>query len=281
MATTDLYTVVGSLSPTRHCLRFLGGDVDDGVQVDALAAAIVAGNHSNGTISAWISVPDDTGTYTILGAGDADAVEYMQFQVAAGKLQFKIYDGGATQVDVISTNRVIPIHTWTHVAVVQDGKRPWLYVNGVLVAMTDTTATDLGQWFDDTDGIDGAHIGASDSIAGGALLTNEFKGYISDVKVWSATSATRAALTADEVLDDFRGKTNTTGLLAHYKFDGDVLNRANEGTYNGTIVGALIYCDANEFASRLTFGCGTPVTADNIVMMAQNGQGFALVVQQA
>lgn len=280
MATTDLYTVVGSLSPTRHCLRFLGGDVDDGVQVDALAAAIVAGNHTKGTISSWVMCPDDTGTYTIFGAGDADAVEYLQFQIAAGKLQFKIYDGGATRVDVISTNRVIPIHQWTHVAVTQDGSRPYLYVNGQLVAMTDTTATELGQWFDDTDGIDGAHIGASDSIAGGALLTNEYKGYISDVKVWSGTAST-AALTADQVYQDYQGVTNTTSLLAHYKFDGDVLNRANEGTYNGTIVGALVYCDANEFASRLTFGCGTPVTADNIVMVAQNGQGFALVVQQA
>lgn len=280
MATTDLYTVVGSLSPTRHALRFLGGDVDDGVQVDALAAAIVAGNHTKGTISAWINVPDDTGTYCIFGAGDADAVEYVYFAVVAGKLQFKIVDGGATRVQIDTTNRVIPIHTWTHVTLVQDGSRPYFYVNGQLVAMTDTTMTEPGQWFDDTDGIDGAHIGAADSIAGGALLTLEFKGYISDVKVWSGTAST-AALTADQVYQDYQGVSNTTSLLAHYKFDGDVLNRANEGTYNGTIVGALIYCDANEFTSRLTFGCGTPVTADNICMMAQNGQGMALVVQQA
>lgn len=280
MATTDLYTVVGSLTPTRHAMRFLGGDVDDGIQVDALVAAIVAGNHTKGSITAWIMVPDDTGTYTIFGAGDANAVEYMEFKVAAGKLQFDIYDGGATRVDVISTNRVIPPHTWTHVALVQDGSRPYLYVNGEKVAMTDTTATELGQWFDDTDGIDGAHIGCSDSIAGGALLTNEFKGYISDFKVWSSTAAT-AALTEEQVKADFRGASYTTTLLAHYKMEGDVLNRANEGTYNGTIVGALIYVDANEFASRLSFGCGTPVTADNIVIMSDNGVGFGFVVQQA
>lgn len=280
MATTDIYTIVGSLSPTRHALRFIGGNVDDGVQVDALAAALVSGNHTKGTISAWIMCPDDTGTYTILGAGDADAVEYMEFKIVAGKLNFKIYDGGATRVEINSTNRVIPIHTWTHVAVVQDGSRPWLYVNGQLVAMTDTTATELGQWFDDTDGIDGAHIGASDSIAGGALLTNEYKGYISDVKVWSGTVAT-AALTAEQVYQDYNGVSNTTSLLAHYKFDGDVLNRANEGTYNGTIVGDVIYCDANEFASRFTFGCGTALVADKVLITASNGLGFGYVIQAA
>lgn len=280
MATTDLYTVVGSLSPTRHAIRFLGGDVDDGVQVDALAAAIVAGNHTKGTISAWVMCPDDTGTYTIFGAGDADAVEYMNVSVVAGKLKIVFSDGGTTRLNVETTNRVVPIHTWTHVAVTQDGYRPRFYVNGKAVDMTDTTATELGQWFDDTDAMDGAHIGAADSVAGGALLTQEFKGYISDVKIWSGTAAT-AALTAEEVYGDYQGASNTTSLLAHYKFDGDVKNRANEGTYDGTIVGALIYVDANEFASRLTFGCGTPLTADNIVMIAQNGQGMALVVQQA
>lgn len=280
MATTDIYTVVGSLNPSRHAIRFLGGDVDDGVQVDALAAAMVAGNHTKGTISAWIMVPDDSGTYTIFGAGDANAVEYLEFKVAAGKLQFDIYDGGATRVDVISTNRVVPKHKWTHVAVVQDGSRPYIYVNGQVVAMTDTTMTEPGQWVDDTDGIDGAHIGCSDSIAGGALLTNEFKGYISDVKIWSGTAST-AALTADEIAADYRGASNTTSLLAHYMFDGDVLNRANEGTYNGTVVGALIYTDANEFASRLTFGCGTPVTADNVSVSTAEGIGFAVVIQQA
>lgn len=280
MATTDLYTVAGDLTKTRHAIRLLGGDVDDGIQVDALVAAAVAANHTKGTISAWVMVPDDSGTYTIFGAGDANAVEYMEFKIAAGKLQFVVYDAAAVAVSIISTSRVIPMHQWTHVAVVQDGYRPRLYVNGILVAMTDTTMTTPGIWFEATDGIDGAHIGASDSIAGGALLTNEYKGYISDVKMWSGTVAT-AALTADEILDDYRGRSNTTSLLAWYEFDGDVLNRANEGTYNGTVVGAIIYCDANEFSSRLTFGCGTALVADSVTIMAQNGVGYAFLIQAA
>ena len=63
MATTDIYTVQGSLCPCREAVRFRGGDVNEGIQIDALAAAIVAGNHTKGTITAWIMCPDNTGTY--------------------------------------------------------------------------------------------------------------------------------------------------------------------------------------------------------------------------
>jgi len=280
MATTDIYTIVGSVTPSRHALRFLGGNVDDGVQVDSLAAAIVLGNHTKGTITAWVMVPDDSGTYTIFGAGDANVAEYVEFKIIAGKLNFKIYDGAATRVEINSTNKVIPRHTWIHVAVVQDGNRPYLYVNGLAVAMTDTTATELGQWFDDTDGIDGAHIGASDSVAGDAALTNEFAGYISDVKVWSGIAAT-AALTPEQVFNDFSGASYETSLLAHYNFDGQCINRVNAGTFDGTIVGALIYVDGNEFASRFTFGCGTVLVADKVLISISNGMGFGLVIQAA
>lgn len=282
MATTDIYTISGSLNPTRKALRFLGGDVDDGVQVDALAAAIVAGNHTKGTITAWIMCPSFAAAQTIFGAGDANAVEYMFFTVTtAGKLQFKVYDGGATRVDVSTTSQVIYPHKWYHVALVQDGSRPYIYVNGVNQALTYATATETGQWFDDTDAIDGGHIGAADSIGGDAALTQEFKGYISDFKIWSGTTAAKA-LAESEILKDYNGVSTTETPLASYDMDGSVVEKSTGGgTYDGTIVGDLIYVDANEFASRLSFGCGIPVTADNVNISVSNGMGFAVVIQQA
>lgn len=285
MATTDIYTITGSLTPSRPALRFLGGDVDDGVQVDALAAAIVAGNHTKGTISAWIMVPDYTPStvLTIFGAGDANAVEYMYFGVTtARKLQFIIVDAGpSTRVDVSTTNVCIYPHKWHHVALVQDGTTPKIYVDGVDQPLTYATSTEMGQWFDDTDGIDGAHIGAADSIAGGALLTLEFKGYISTVKVWSGTTAAKA-LSAEQIMIDYQGGSTTATPTAWYSMEEHVKDLGTGGgTYDGTIVGALVYVDANEFASRLSFGCGVPVTADNISVSISGNQGFAVVVQQA
>jgi hypothetical protein len=283
MATTDIYTVMGDITNTRHAIRFLGGNVDDGVQIDAAAVACVAGNHTKGTITAWVMIPDYTpaNELCIFGAGDADAAEYLYFCVTTGRnLKFMVRDGGATRVDVVTTTATLTPHKWHHVAVVQNGEVPKIYLDGVDCALTLTTATELSQWFDDTDGIDGAHIGAADSIAGDAALTLEFKGYISDFHLYSGTAA-GAALSASEVIQDMTGQSvQATYLQNSYTMDGHVTDTGT-GADNGTIVGALIYCEANEFTSRLSFGMGTPLVADYPTIAINQSTGMALLVQAA
>lgn len=289
MATSDLYTVVGSLVPTRPCIRLLGGDVDDGITVHGLitgsATSLVQGNHTIGTITAWIMCPNDTGTYTIFSAGDNNVVpatESMELTLAAGKIQFKINDGAAARVDVITSSKVITPHTWHHVALVQDSAVPKIYIDGVEKPLTLTTSTELGQWFDDTDNLDNGCIGA---LFANNAYTQEFAGYISDVRVYSGTTSI-SALTSDQVKLDMSGAYDTlttalTGLRAHYTFNRTVVNTINSGTFDGTAVGAIIYCDGNPFTSKLTFECGVPVTADNISIAANGSLGIGLVVQQA
>lgn len=284
MATSDIYTVAGSLTPCRHALRFLGGDVDDGVTVNGLvtgsATSIVQHNDTYGTITARIMVPDLTGTYTIFSMGDNDSADSaVQFTIAAGKLQYKNIDAASTRVDIITTNVVLKAHTWHHVAfVVGLSGTPRVYVDGEeITAITLTTATELTQWADDNDALDNGCIGA---LYSNNAYTQEFKGYISDVKVWSGIVAT-ASLTSEQVKNDYCGVTNTTSLLAHYTFDGTVTNSHAIGTFDGTIVGAIIYTDANEFTSRLSFGCGTPVSGDNISIAASDGLGIATIIQAA
>jgi hypothetical protein len=256
----------------------LGGNVDDGITVNALAAAIVAGNHTKGTITAWVMMPDVAGTYTIFSAGDNNSAdEFMEFTAIAGKLKFKINDGGVTRVDASTTDVCLKAHTWHHVALVQNAVYPKIYVDGVEYALTFATATEVTQWFDDTDGIDNGCIGA---LYSNNAYTQEYAGYISDVKVWSGTTDAKA-LTANQIVADMNGVT-VSGGLAWYTFDGVLKDYATgAGTYDGTIVGAIIYVDAHEFASRLTFGCGIPVTADNVQVSISGTKGFATVIQQA
>jgi hypothetical protein len=279
MATTDIYHVVGSINNSKPALRFLGGNVDDGVTVNALGAAMCAGNHTKGTISAWIMIPNNyTAAMTIMSFGDNNvATEYVAFTVTtAGKLQFIIVDG-ATMVDVSTTNKVIYPFKWYHVAIVQNAVAPKIYVNGVSQALTYATTTEITQWFDDLDGIDNACIGA---LYSNNLYTQEFMGYITNVRVWSGTTDA-VALTDEEILADYNGAVKSGGL-AHYGFDGDVLDDwTGSTTYAGTIVGAIIYVVANEFFCRFSYGCGIPVTADNVVMCADNGTAMAVVIQQA
>jgi len=279
MATTDQYTIIGGLRPYKQGCRFLGGDVDDQIQINASGAAM-ANSFLYGTISAWIMCPDDTGTYTIISYGDDNVVEYITLDVVAGKLRAILCDNTAVQWSFITTNKVLKAHTWHHVAVVQDGVYPKLYVDGIeITSITRTTSTDITVWFKATAGIDAGSIGAFEG-AGDASLTQEFKGYISDVRVWgSATTATGAALTSAQIKQVYSGQDVGTPYN-WWVLDGDAVDDGT-GADNGTIVGDIIYCAGCEFSSRLTFGSGTPVVADTTVITCNDHLGVAYIIQAA
>lgn len=276
MATTDLHFVYGSLQPARRGMRFLGGGVDDGVQVDAAGLAL-ANVATMGTLSAWVMVPDNTGSYAVIGFGDASADEFITFSIVAGKLECNCTDATVKAYEITSTNVVITPHKWHHVAVTHNAIRPTLYVDGKAVAMTDTVSTSLTKWFKDCALIDGAHIGAAEE-GGAAALTLEFKGYINDVHVWGGTTPA-SALTESQIKQDMDGVTVGT---AHniWDLDQNVLDTGS-GADNGTIVGDLIYSDANEFASRLTFLETVPLTADNVTITSDGRQGYAYSILAA
>ncbi len=278
MTTTDLHFIAGGLHPFRRGVRWLGGNVDDGIQVDAAAAAIVAGNHTKGTFTADISVPDDTGTYTFMGFGDASAVEYVTFSVEAGSLHVMMVKAGpTTQIDVNTAAGTIKPHKVHSIAIVQDASRMKIYIDGEEMALTWTVETDAAQWFDDLNLIDGAHIGAADSIGGGALLTQEFKGYIANVKIWSGTSDL-AALSTEQVKTVINGaKPNPT--LLHNSWDLE-FNFVDDGTGadDGSAAGDIVFSDFNEFSSRLTFLETVPLAGDNISISTDQGIGFAYSV---
>lgn len=276
MATTDIYHVTGGLKG-RRAIAFLGGNTDDYLQVNAAAVARVAANDTVGTFTAWINVPDVTGTYTIVGNGDDNAVEFLDFGIEAGKLASRCTDATVPQYVSVTNNIVIKPHRWHHVAFVQanNGLGIQFYVDGVKVASTNSTTTDVDEWYINLAGIDTMRIGASNK-AGDASVTNEFKGGISDVKYWSV------ALTAAEVLADYRNETvQSAALQSWWDMDDDYVD-AGLGADNGTAVGDIIltnnYC---EFTSRLRNMTGAPVVADSLVCFADNETGHAIVIQAA
>ena len=257
-------------------MRFLGGNVDDGVQIDAAGAAL-ANVATMGSLTANIMVPDNTGSYAIIGFGDTSADEFITFSVVAGKLEINCTDATTKAYEVTSTDVVITPHKIHHVGVSHNAIRPTLYVDGKAVAMTDTVSTALTKWFKDTVNIDAAHIGAAEEGGGGAL-TLEFKGYISDVHVWGGTTPA-SALTESQILQDMNGETVGS---AHniWDLDQNVLDTGT-GADNGTIVGDLIYSDYNEFSSRLTFLETVPLVADNVSILSDGRTGFAYSVLAA
>ena len=276
MATTDIYHISGGLGG-RPATAFLGGAVDDGIQVDAFALAR-ADTDTSGTFTAWINVPDITGSYAIIGCGDASADEFITISIVAGKLECNCTDATVKAYEVTSTNVIIKPHQWQHVAVVHSGVRPTLYVDGVAVAMTDTVSTDLTKWFKACALIDGGHIGSAEEGGAGAL-TLEFKGGISNVKYWNSE------LTADQIDNDYVEESYTTTLLANWDMQNDYINAANPGTYDGTKVGDIVLTNNySEFTSRLRNDpAAAIVVADKVVFSidSNNDVGHAVVVKAA
>ena len=281
MATTDIYHISGGLKG-RRAVAFLGGAVDDGVQIDEFATDRVAANDTAGTFTAWINVPDKTGEYCILGCGDASAIEYIYFGVKAGEIQAKCARVGPNVAwDLITVGANISPHIWHHIALVQDAVKPKIYIDGVEYSyakgtLTETDISEATFWFDTCSLIDGAHIGTADSIAGDAALTLEYKGAISDVKYWNV------ALTDAQILDDFRDIDYTTNLISHWNFDGDYKDAVTANNNDGTVVGDIILTNNySEFTSRLRYTTGVPLVADSVICFADNGTGHAVVIQAA
>lgn len=280
MAAGDIYHISGGLKG-RHAVALLGGDVDDGVQIDAFAAGRVAANDTVGTFTAWINPKDNTGTYAFIGLGDANAVEYFYAAVVAGEIQIKATRAGPdVNFDMITIGADVKPHEWTHVTIVQNATKPKIYVNGVEYSaskgtLTETDVTEAGNWFDTWSLIDGGHIGCADSIAGGAALTLEFAGAISDVKYWNTV------LTDAQILDDLRDVNYTTGLIAHWDFNNDYIESVTG--YNGTAIGAIILNNNySEFTSRLRNDCAAaPVVADDISISVSDGTGHAIIIKAA
>lgn len=259
----------------RNGAAFLGGDSDDGIQIDSFMAARVAANDTVGTFSLWFNVADTDGTYAVIGGGDASAVEYFYIAMVAGQMQVKCASVGPdVEWDLISTDASISAHSWHQVTLVQDGVLPRVYLDGVELTMTLTDITGAGVWFDALALIDGGHIGCADSIAGGAALTLEIKGAVGDTKYWDA------ALTAAEVMENYLGRGQTTDLVARW----DMIDNVDDdvGGEDGTIVGQVIlqsnYC---EFSSRFAHELTPAVVADDVTFSVDGETGYAIIVKAA
>ena len=279
MTAGDNYHIVGGLKG-RRAVAFLGGATDDGIQIDSFAAARVAANDTTGTFTAWFNVGEIASEIAILGCGDANAVECFYVAQEAGEIHLYAIDGVDVSFDMVTIGAGIEAHEWNHVAIVQDAVKPKIYVNGVEFSaakgtLTETDVTEPTLWFNFWSLIDGGHIGCADSVAGGAALTLEFKGAVSDVKYW------KAALTDAQVFNDFKEIPYTTDLIAHWDMNGDYVDSV--GGEDGTSVGDnILHGTYSEFTSRWRYSPAAPVLiADEFTSFAVDGTGHAMVIKAA
>jgi len=244
MTAGDIEVVRGSLN-SRQAIALDG--TDDYMLADAHAVARVAAADTVGTYSAWVYL-DSLTTHTILSVGDNNsATEYLTFKIhSTGKLAIKLVHGGTTQFEVREHTASISAKKWYHVAVVQDGTQPKLYINGIAQTTVNATATDLTYWYDELTGCDKFAIGVLEI---NNTHLEDLAGMISDVKYWNLD------LTAKQVLDDYKGNTAdpavTAKLQSHWDMNGNVTD-AGLGADNGTLVGHAYNCGwGSEWARQI------------------------------
>ena len=167
MTAGDIRIRTGNTGDRRSGYVFNG--VDDYLQINALGAYEAGASNICGTISAWINIPDITGTYYVMGIGLSSAVSHLGLQVKAGKLNAVATGGGTAKFDVIATSAMLTPHKWHHVCMTHTGGktvgRSYLYLDGEPIAMTDTVSTDLTFWTDDLATWDRGAIGILSMIA--------------------------------------------------------------------------------------------------------------------
>ena len=133
------------------------------------------------------SVVDDLATplasEEFITFGDTNANEFIIITIfPSGK--FSTFARNAVEVKFSLETDAIAFsdNTWTHVAVVQDGVSPVIYIDGVAVAQTFITSTDKTFWFDDSTVIDNGRIGDVNRNNDGETL--HFNGIIDDVRIY-------------------------------------------------------------------------------------------------
>ena len=140
-------------------------------------------------------------------------------------------------------NAVIPLNTWTHIAVSRSGSTGSIYINGVL----DKSTTVITNALPTSYGI---------TIGGDSNLNSGFRGQIADVRAWGTVrSQPQIAASMNTRLTGAE-----SGLVAYWPVNDGAGTSVNElvanadGTLAGTPKPSWTYCDDLSFVSSVTVG---------------------------
>jgi len=151
-----------------------------GSYIDVPVAAV--SGQAKGTFAAWFYRGASMSGYpTIFGAANsAGSVGYWQFYMdgASGIPGFAIQNAGTTFISSFNASSAIPIGSWTHLAVRQDGTNATIWMNGE----QENTRTNAA-WFDDVTSISECQIGTM-IYGSGPSQTPSITGSVDEVAIW-------------------------------------------------------------------------------------------------
>lgn len=239
---TTLYTSSGPLYVSFGRKGEQGGALAFDGSNDYVALADTVGNTGMKELSieAWIKVASSTGNFQAIVSNAGN--NFIHFQAySAGNIA--VYtDNGAIYLPIIPET---PYGVWKHVAVTVKSGESKVYVNGVQVGSTVTTA------------FNSINVDNNNSIGRGFSSTRYFKGEIDEVRIWNR------ALCQVEIQSRLSCSLDTAsaaGLLSYYDFANGVAGGTNTGLttlldnsgngHNGTLTNLALTGTASNWVSQ-------------------------------
>ena len=207
------------------------------------------------SVEAWIKLESypSSGTVTIIS--EYNGTNGWIFDITT-EGRVRSYMKG-TGTDNKYTDRAIPLNKWVHVAATRNiGTANAFYIDGVSTdfssASTGTSVTQAGA----------LEVGAYNSG------TNLFDGKLADVRVWSDVR------TATEIQDNmYAYPSDTTGLIAHFKLNGDFTDASSNGN-DLTAQNSAVATNADNPWNSTEYGIITAVSASTIQVFCPEGYGI-------
>ena len=98
------------------------------------------------------SIPTSNNEIITMTNGSTSTQYIRLYIINGGKLRLDVLDG-SNQWILITNANPFTVNQWAHIAIVQDGNIPVLYVNGVAPAQTFTIVADKSYWFNNFTGL--------------------------------------------------------------------------------------------------------------------------------
>lgn len=281
MTAGDVEVIKGDIN--SHLAASFDG-TDDELQINASTVGLQVAATTEGTISFWFMPDNITGTYGLYASGAAvgAAATNLLIQQAANKIRIYGRIQATAGFDIITTSAVLTAREWVHIAIVQNGTRPTIYINGVAVTMTDTVSTDLTVWWSVLVDLDEGRLGCR-TINGGE---DQFLlGVIGPVKIWNL------GFRAAEVYREFHGETTQSedtgrqtaldaALHNYWAWDG-VLTDQGTGADTAVIVAHAYLSGWSSEWSRLIETRGYTGANDEFQTFRDGSQYVTCVIQAA
>ena len=215
------------------------------------------------TCEAWIKLESYTGSAQQIINRQNSSTEGWAFRVGtSGQLEMlslRIASNNRT----IASYQSIPLGKWVHVAGHMDNSSNShaLYIDGVSVPFATTTNGTITALVQGTTPM---MVGGQSVTAGTGL----FDGKLADVRVWSDIR------TADEIRDNmYAYPSDTTGLVAHFKLDGDFTDSSTNGN-DLTAQNSAVATNADNPWNATEYGVITNVTSSTIQVFCPEGYGI-------